>query len=123
MTHTARLHYRQLIRIGFPLISSSRAAFYSDSRLTIALEDTMKLKYVLVGLSALGSLAVAGTASAMPIGLATNTDIASNVDQVRLVCDGYGRCFRTYGYGYGYGPRYGYRHGEWYRGWHGDRRW
>ena len=83
----------------------------------------MKLKYVLVGLSALGSLAVAGTASAMPIGLATNTDIASNVDQVRLVCDGYGRCFRTHGYGYDYGPRYGYHYGERYRGWHGDRRW
>lgn len=85
----------------------------------------MKLKYVLVGLSALGSLAVAGTASAMPIGLATNTDIASNVDQVRLVCNEYGRCFRShgYGYGYGYGPRYGYHEGWRHRGWRGERRW
>jgi hypothetical protein len=82
----------------------------------------MKLKFALVGLTALGSLAVAGTASAMPIGLATNADIASNVDQVRLVCDGFGRCFRTPGYGYGYGPHYGYG-GEWHRGWHGGRRW
>ena len=87
----------------------------------------MKLKYALVGLAALGGAALAaGTASAMPIGLATNADIASNVEQVRLVCDVYGRCFRTapryYGYGYG-GPvvRYGYG-GGWRRGWHG-RRW
>jgi hypothetical protein len=54
----------------------------------------------------------------MPIGLATNTGIASNVEQVRLVCDAYGRCFRTGGYYYG-GPRY---RGGWHRGWRG-RRW
>jgi hypothetical protein len=88
----------------------------------------MKLTFALVGLTALGSLAVAGTASAMPIDLATNADIASNVDQVRLVCDGFGRCFRTPGYGYGYGPRYGYGYGYgygggWHHGWHGGRRW
>ncbi len=86
----------------------------------------MKLKYALVGLAALGGAALsAATASAMPIGLATNADIASNVEQVRLVCDAYGRCFRTgpryYGYG---GPvvRYGYG-GGWHRGWHHERRW
>jgi hypothetical protein len=88
----------------------------------------VKLSYALVGLAALGGAALsAGSASAMPIGLATNTDIASNVEQVRLVCDVYGRCFRTggyYGYGYG-GPRYygGYGYGGgWHRGWRG-RRW
>jgi hypothetical protein len=84
----------------------------------------MKLKFALVGLAALGGAALsAGTASAMPIGLATNTDIASNIDQVRLVCNGYGRCWRTPGYYYG-GPvvvRRGY-YGGWHRGWHG-RRW
>ena len=80
----------------------------------------MKLKLALAALIALGGAAVStGAASAMPIGLATNADIASNVDQVRLVCNGYGRCFRTPGYAYGYGPRHGYR---WHRGWHG-RRW
>lgn len=90
----------------------------------------MKLTYALVGLAALGGAVLsAGTASAMPIGLATNADIASNVEQVRLVCDAYGRCFRTgpryYGYGYGYrGPvvRYGYG-GGYGRGWHHGRRW
>ena len=87
-------------------------------------ESKVKLSYALVGLAALGGAALSvGTASAMPIGLATNTDLASNVEQVRIVCDVYGRCFRTpgfYGYGYGYGgPRYygGY-------GWHrGHRHW
>ena len=84
----------------------------------------MKLTHALVGLAALGGAALStGAASAMPIGLATNADIAANVEQVRLVCDGYGRCFRTaprfYGYGgpvvrfgYGGGRRYGWRHGR-----------
>jgi hypothetical protein len=88
----------------------------------------MKLKFALVGLAALAGAALSiGTASAMPIGLATNSVDATNIDQVRLVCDAYGRCFRTaprYGYyggpivrfGYGGG---GYRHG----GWHYGRRW
>ena len=87
----------------------------------------MKLTYAIVGLAALGGAALsAGSASAMPIGLATNTDVASNIDQVRLVCDVYGRCFRAPGYGYGYGyggPRYygGYGYGGRWR--HGYRRW
>ena len=90
-------------------------------------ESKVKIKYAIIGLAALGGAALsAGTASAMPIGFATNTDIAANVEQVRLVCDVYGRCFRTGGYGYGYGgPRYygrfgygggyrrGWRHGRW----------
>jgi hypothetical protein len=90
-------------------------------------ESKVKLKYALVGLAALGGAALsAGTASAMPIGLATNTDIAANVEQVRLVCDFYGRCFRTgpryYGYG---GPVVGYGYGGGYRryGYGGYRRW
>jgi hypothetical protein len=61
----------------------------------------------------------------MPIGLAANADNASNVEQVRLVCNGYGRCFRTGPRYYGWrGPvvRYGYHRG--YRGgWHHGRRW
>ena len=63
----------------------------------------MKIKLALVGLFALGGAALtAGTASAMPIGLATNADIASNIDQVRLICNAYGRCWRTPGYAYNY---------------------
>jgi hypothetical protein len=86
------------------------------------------LTYALVGLAALGGAALsAGTASAMPLGLATNADLASNVEQVRLVCNAYGRCFRTAPRFYGYrGPvvRYGYGYGGGYhRGWHHGRRW
>jgi hypothetical protein len=86
----------------------------------------VKLTYALVGLAALGGAVLsAGTASAMPIGLATNADIASNVEQVRLVCDGYGRCFRTAPRYYGYGGpvvRYGYG-GGYRRGWYHGHRW
>jgi hypothetical protein len=83
----------------------------------------MKLKLAFAALAALGAAVLStGAASAMPIGLATNAGIASGVEQVRLVCDAYGRCFRTPGYAprYGYGPRVGY--GRWHHGWHG-RRW
>jgi hypothetical protein len=103
----------------------------------------MRLKFALA-LAALGGAALtAGTASAMQIGLATNADIATNIDQVRLVCNAYGRCWRVPGHAYGYyggGPRvpYGYGGGYWRRehdhereGGHaydhehgyGDRRW
>ena len=86
----------------------------------------MKLKYALVGLVALGGAALsAGSASAMPFGLATKADIASNAEQVRLVCDQYGRCYRTGPRYYGYGRpfvRPGYGRG-WHRGWHHGRRW
>jgi hypothetical protein len=88
----------------------------------------VKLTYALVGLAALGGAALsAATASAMPLGLATNADLASNVEQVRLVCNAYGRCFRTAPRFYGYrGPvvRYGYGYGRGYhRGWRHGRRW
>ena len=65
-----------------------------------------------------------GLASAFPV--APLGEVASPVEQVRLVCNEWGRCWRTgpryyrygyygprryygpgYGYGY-YGPRYGY---------------
>jgi hypothetical protein len=67
----------------------------------------MKLSFALVGLAALGTFAVTEAASAMPTGLTTNSGIKTNVDQVRLVCDRYGRCYQTRGYGYRGGPRYG----------------
>ena len=53
----------------------------------------MRLKFALIALATLGGAALtAGTASAMPIGLATNADIATSIDEVRLVCNAYGRC-------------------------------
>lgn len=90
----------------------------------------MKLTSVLIGLAALGGVALStGTASAaMPSGLPSSAQV-SGVDQVRWVCNAWGRCwwrsdyyYRPYGYYYGpprayygYGPRY-------YGGWH-HRRW
>ena len=60
----------------------------------------------------------------MPIGLAIDSG-ASNIEQVRLVCNRYGRCFRTAPrYGYYGGPvvRFGYG-GGYRRGWRHGRRW
>jgi hypothetical protein len=51
----------------------------------------MKLKLALIGLAALGSLAAAGTTSAMPLAPLSPT---SNVESVALVCGPRG-CVRT----------------------------
>jgi hypothetical protein len=91
----------------------------------------INLKYAVVGLAALGSVALgSGTASAMPNGMPATKQL-SNVENVVMVCNAWGRCWwrpnyyvapRVYGYG-GYGPyvgpRYGYGYG-WRRGY---RRW
>jgi hypothetical protein len=101
-------------------------------------EFEMKLKLMIAGLVALGGVAAStGSASAMPNGLALQGGASQSgqVEQVRLICDEYGRCFRrpNYGYGprYGYGrpgPRYGFggvyggpRRGGWDRGYGGGR--
>ena len=70
----------------------------------------------ILGFTAAAAISVfgAGTASAFPV--APLGEVASPVEQVRLVCDRWGRCWRTgprYRYGYYgprryYGPRYGY---------------
>lgn len=72
----------------------------------------MKLKIGLVAASLFGALMASPAASAMPIAPAPVTSEVSNVEQVRMVCDAWGRCFwrpNYYGY-YGprpyYGPRY-----------------
>lgn len=78
----------------------------------------MKLRYALVGLAAFGGAAFSvGPASALPIGLVA---APSDVEQVRLVCDRHGRCYRT-------GPRrvyaapsyYGYGAPSYYDGYGG----
>lgn len=95
----------------------------------------MKLKYAAMGLMALSGVVLgAASASAMPNGLASGVlgERAGVAEQVRLVCDRYGRCWRTPGYGprygyaprYGYGPRYGYYGGPRVRPYrYGYRRW
>lgn len=94
----------------------------------------MKLKFAVLGLAALGSAALASgqALAAMPNGIPQADKLASgpaaNVDQVRLVCNAWGRCWRrpnfygAYGYYggprrfYGYGPRrWGWGHRHWHR--------
>jgi hypothetical protein len=87
----------------------------------------MKLKRIVIGLAALaGVSALAPTAaSAMPNGL-PHPEHVSSVDQVRWVCNPWGRCwwrpnyYRAYGY-YG-GPRF-YGRPLGYRGHRGWRHW
>jgi hypothetical protein len=77
-----------------------------------------KLKLACATALLLGSFV--GTASAMPVA-PLPADAISNVDQVRWVCNPYGRCWwrpNYYGY-YGYAPRYygGWRHRGWRHRW------
>src|SRR5947208_11546659 len=70
----------------------------------------MKLKLALVGIAALAGIALSsGTASAMPNGL-PHANQVSNIDQVRYVCNVWGRCWwrpNYYGaYGFYGGPRF-----------------
>lgn len=85
-----------------------------------------KLSLAVIGLATLGaSVALSGGAEAMPIGLPGSAKV-SNVDQVRWVCNPWGRCWwrpnyyvaPAYAYN-GYGPRFGY-YGGWHHHW---RRW
>lgn len=94
----------------------------------------MKVRIGLVAASLFGALAALSPASAMPVAPAPATPQVSDVEQVRMVCDAWGRCFwrpNYYGY-YGapapyYGPRYyGPRYyGPRYYGprYYGYRRW
>lgn len=87
----------------------------------------MKLKLSIIALTALGSIALAGgSANAMPIGLNSINGATSNAAQVRLVCDAYGRCYRTAPRHYRGGApviRFGYGGGRRHGGWHHGRRW
>lgn len=83
----------------------------------------MKLKLALIGLAALGGAAISsGSASAaIPNGI-PNADQITRPEQVRLVCDWRGVCWRTgprfYGtYGYYGPPRPWVRRHYWHR-WH-----
>ena len=91
----------------------------------------MNLKLALVGIAALGGVALTSTtaSAAMMPNAALHASQASNVDQVRMVCNAWGRCWWRPNYyvgppivRYGYvGPRY-YGRGWGYRpGW--GRRW
>lgn len=85
----------------------------------------MSFKTVVIGLTALAGICVLapGAASAMPNGLPHAAHL-SNIDQVRWVCNPWGRCWwrpNFYGaYGYYGAPRVYGRPWGWHRGW---RRW
>jgi hypothetical protein len=71
-----------------------------------------------LALAATFGLSTAPSANAMT--LAPAIAAPAGVDQVRWVCNDWGRCwwrpnaYRSYGYGYGYtAPRYGYYGGGW----------
>jgi len=92
----------------------------------------MKLRFAVLGLAAMGGVALASgqAMAAMPNGIPQADRVASgpaaHVDQVRMVCNAWGRCwwrpnfYRSYGYYAGprrfYGPRaYGWGHRHWRR--------
>ena len=80
-----------------------------------------KLKLLLSAAALCAGLLVT-SASAMPVAPLPN-DTAANFDQVRMVCNAWGRCWWRPNYyyggygGYGYGPRRFYGGGYGYRGW------
>ena len=82
----------------------------------------MKLKFAVIGLAALGGVAlVSGSASAMPNGIPQAGQIAkadTNAEQVRMVCNAWGRCWWRPNY---YGAYAYYPHRPW--GWHRWHRW
>ena len=84
----------------------------------------MKLISALVGLTALGGVALAtAPASAMPIAVPSRVSQASNVEQVNYVCNEWGHCWhRHYDGGGYYHPRYWGGYG-WHRHWAGGYGW
>jgi hypothetical protein len=79
----------------------------------------MKLVSALVGLAALGGVALSSAAaSAMPVAIPGQAAQASNVQQAAYVCNEWGHCWYQPTFGYGcYRPHF---YGGW--GWHW-RRW
>jgi hypothetical protein len=86
-------------------------------------EESMTMKAVVVGLAALGGVAfTAGAASAMPNGLPQADQITgqpAQVEQVRWVCNAWGRCWHRPNW---YGA-YGYYRPHPYGGWHRWHHW
>ena len=88
----------------------------------------MKLVSALVGLAALGGVALSSAAaSAMPVGIPAHAARASNVQQAAYVCNAWGHCWHQprYGYAYGYYQPHYYGGWGWHHrwGWHHWHRW
>ena len=60
------------------------------------------------------TVGLAASASALPVGNLSTVNVGGiEADQVRLVCNRFGRCWRTGGYAYRGGWRRGYRGRRW----------
>jgi hypothetical protein len=85
-----------------------------------------KIKVSLAAAALFVGLGAAG-ASAMPMNNLSGIDVGAKLDQVRMVCDQWGRCwwrpnYYSYGtYGYYGGSRYYGRRGGYYGGRSGGR--
>jgi hypothetical protein len=88
----------------------------------------MKITSALIGIAALGGVALSsGAASAMPV--AVPVQASSVVVPAGYVCNEWGNCWHRHYYGYGYGyyhPHYwggwGWHHHYWHR-WHRWHSW
>jgi hypothetical protein len=88
---------------------------YSPPAIADHRENSMNIMKLTLAAATL-TVGLAATASALPVGNIGTVDVGRvQVDQVRLVCNRWGRCWHTRGYGYGYGYGHGYRRG--YRHW------
>jgi hypothetical protein len=87
----------------------------------------MKLVSALVGLAALGAVALSSaSASAMPVTIPGQAPQASNVEQTDYVCNGWGHCWHRPSYSDGYyHPHHwgGYYHPHYWGGWGWHRHW
>jgi hypothetical protein len=91
----------------------------------------MKLVSALVGLAALGGVALTvAPASAMPAGIGATASEAPYVQQAAYVCNEWGHCWHQHNYGGYYHPHYWRWHlwhrnyGGWgYGGWHHWHHW
>lgn len=75
------------------------------------------IKPALVASALFGTVALAGTASAMPV-TPLQTDQSAKVEQARWVCGWRGHCFwrpNFYAYNYYAGPRFYHRPWGWHR--------
>ena len=85
----------------------------------------ISLKYAAAGVAALGVVALgSGPASAMPNGLPAAAGQHSNIENVRMVCNAWGRCWWRPNYYVGPVVRYGYLGPRYHRGgWGYHRAW
>ena len=70
-------------------------------------------KFAVPLLAGVATLFAAGSVQAAPL-VPTAPAVSSGIENVRVVCNEWGRCFRTGGPRYYYGDRYGYNSYNYY---------